>query len=437
MKKKIWLPIIAAVVLLAVLFVPIPSGTYKDGGTREYAALTYKIVDWNKLTSDGKYDKTKIYFFPNNFKSINELWTYEEDEVEYQFNATILELSDTTALVEPLEDEDERRSSDKISFGLKGLDDIEAKVGSVVEVTYAGGMMESYPAQIKAVSWKLSDNLRHLEFTEQWLDKATAATYENDIFSDIIITRIYANCFFAEPVIPGPYEIKLNGTLSDEWCVWDQVICTYENTYYDEENNRVEADMLTIRESTFEMEPGECYKPVIYLYPEEETDISVNLILDGRLTCTYPAYNDGWTVTASPDGTLTDAKGRTYNYLYWEGETYARYDLSKGFCVKGEDTAVFLEDALEKLGLTRREANEFIVYWLPQMQDNPYNIISFQTGIYTNAAKLAVNPAPDTLIRVFMAWQASDTPVVLENQELSAPDRTGFTVVEWGGAEMK
>ena len=437
MKKKIWLPIIAAVVLLAVLFVPIPSGTYKDGGTREYAALTYKIVDWNKLTSDGKYDKTKIYFFPNNFKSINELWTYEEDEVEYQFNATILELSDTTALVEPLEKEDERRSSDKISFGLKGLDDIEAKVGSVVEVTYAGGMMESYPAQIKAVSWKLSDNLRHLEFTEQWLDKATAATYENDIFSDIIITRIYANCFFAEPVIPGPYEIKLNGTLSDEWCVGDQVICTYENTYYDEEKNRVEADMLTIRESTFEMEPGECYKPVIYLYPEEETDISVNLILDGRLTCTYPAYNDGWTVTASPDGTLTDAKGRTYNYLYWEGETYARYDLSKGFCVKGEDTAVFLEDALEKLGLTRREANEFIVYWLPQMQDNPYNIISFQTGIYTNAAKLAVNPAPDTLIRVFMAWQASDTPVVLENQELSAPDRTGFTVVEWGGAEMK
>ena len=437
MKKKIWLPIIAAVVLLAVLFVPIPSGTYKDGGTREYAALTYKIVDWNKLTSDGKYDKTKIYFFPNNFKSINELWTYEEDEVEYQFNATILELSDTTALVEPLEDEDERRSSDKISFDLKGLEDIGAKVGSVVEVTYAGGMMESYPAQIKAVSWKLSDNLRHLEFTEQWLDKATAATYENDIFSDIIITRIYANCFFAEPVIPGPYEIKLNGTLSDEWCVGDQVICTYENTYYDEENNRVEADMLTIRESTFEMEPGECYKPVIYLYPEEETDISFNLILDGRLTCTYPAYNDGWTVTASPDGTLTDAKGRTYNYLYWEGETYARYDLSKGFCVKGEDTAVFLEDALEKLGLTRREANEFIVYWLPQMQDNPYNIISFQTGIYTNAAKLAVNPAPDTLIRVFMAWQASDTPVVLENQELSAPDRTGFTVVEWGGAEMK
>ena len=75
---------------------------------------------------------------------------------------------------------------------------------------------------------------------------------------------------------------------------------------------------------------------------------------------------------------------QTYNYLYWEGETYAQYDLSKGFCVKGEDTAAFLEDALEQLGLTRREANEFIVYWLPLMEHNPYNKISFQTDIYTD-----------------------------------------------------
>ena len=42
MKKKIWIPIV--IVLIAVLFIPIPSGVYKDGGTREYTALTYKIV---------------------------------------------------------------------------------------------------------------------------------------------------------------------------------------------------------------------------------------------------------------------------------------------------------------------------------------------------------------------------------------------------------
>ncbi|MBE7058410.1 MAG: hypothetical protein E7387_04845 [Ruminococcaceae bacterium] len=188
--------------------------------------------------------------------------------------------------------------------------------------------------------------------------------------------------------------------------------------------------------SDFELEPNVVYKPVIYLYPERETDVSVNLTLNGELTCTYPAYENGWNVTASPDGTLTDAKGQTYNYLYWEGETNIKYDFSKGFCVKGEDTAEFLEIALKKLGLTRREANEFIVFWFPMMEQNPYNVISFQTDIYTDAAKLDIAPAPDTLIRVFMAWQKADAIVEIPEQELSAPERKGFTVVEWGGTEI-
>lgn len=62
---------------------------------------------------------------------------------------------------------------------------------------------------------------------------------------------------------------------------------------------------------------AEVDKPVIYLYPEEETEVSVNLNLNGKLTCTYPKYNNSWTVTAKPDGTLTDKNGMNYNYLYW------------------------------------------------------------------------------------------------------------------------
>ena len=103
-------------------------------------------------------------------------------------------------------------------------------------------------------------------------------------------------------------------------------------------------------------------KPVIYLYPEAEAAVTVQLDYDGQLTCTYPAYGDGWTVTARPDGTLTDGSGQTYNYLYWEGVDHAECDFSQGFCVPGGETAAFLEDALARLGLTRREANEFIVY---------------------------------------------------------------------------
>ena len=178
-------------------------------------------------------------------------------------------------------------------------------------------------------------------------------------------------------------------------------------------------------------------KPVIYLYPEETTEVAVELDLPGELTCTYPAYEDGWTVTAAPDGTLTDGKGQTYNYLYWEGETATQYDLSEGFCVAGADTAAFLEEALAQLGLTRKEANEFIVYWLPQMEDNAYNLITFQQEAYTESAKLTVIPEPDSVLRVFMTWKGLDAPVDIPAQTLPAFERSGFTLVEWGGTEVQ
>ena len=178
-------------------------------------------------------------------------------------------------------------------------------------------------------------------------------------------------------------------------------------------------------------------KPVLYLYPEETTPVTVKLDYDGSLTSTYPAYGESWQVTAHPDGTLVDPEtGRTYYCLFWEGITDTAYDCSTGFCVAGEDTASFLEGALRELGLTEKEANEFIIYWLPKMEPNPYNLISFQTETYTDSAVLTIAPAPDTLIRVFMAWKGLETPVEVEPQPLTASIRTGFTAVEWGGSEV-
>ena len=178
-------------------------------------------------------------------------------------------------------------------------------------------------------------------------------------------------------------------------------------------------------------------KPVIYLYPEAETDVTVRLDYAGDLTCTYPAYDGAWRVAAAPDGTLTDESGQTYRYLYWEGTDNVQYDFSEGFCVPGSETAAFLEDALAQLGLTRAEANEFIIYWLPQMEQNAYNLISFQSDAYTDAAKLTITPQPDTLLRVFMAWKPLTSAVEISPQPLTAPERTGFTAVEWGGAKVQ
>lgn len=74
MKKKAWLWIAAGALLLAVLFAPVPTGVADDGGTQVYSALTYKIVKRHRSTEDGIYSATRVYWLPDNFKSIDELW---------------------------------------------------------------------------------------------------------------------------------------------------------------------------------------------------------------------------------------------------------------------------------------------------------------------------------------------------------------------------
>jgi hypothetical protein len=110
-------------------------------------------------------------------------------------------------------------------------------------------------------------------------------------------------------------------------------------------------------------------KPVIYLYPARPTDVTVTLDYNGKLRSTYPKYDDGWSVTAYPDGTIVNhADGLEYSYLFWDGDSPMRFDFSSGFVVKGADSAEFLREKLAYMGLTPREYNEFIVYWMPMME---------------------------------------------------------------------
>ncbi len=443
MEKKIWIPLLVGVILLAMMFVPYSVTDYDDGGTKEYTAVAYKVVCWNRVQIDGTYQNTRVYFGADRFKSLDELWAQEkpqsaplDDDDDSAFFATVLELHDKSVLVEPFEGEWERTNcSDKIYLTLQDSNDIALAPGHKIQVTYTGGIAESYPAQIQDATCSLLSDQRHMNYPWEWLNKDAADTSDSNQSADLIITEIYADCFLATHILPSPDTVKVNTRLSEKWCVGDRVYVTYDTAYH--VDGRTECDLLTIDQSTFELDPDVAYKPVIYLYPTQKTDVSVKLTLDGQLTCTYPAYRNGWFVTAAPDGTLTDEQGQTYNYLYWEGNSHVDWDTSRGFCIRGEDTAAFLESALSALRLTRREANEFIVYWLPHMQNNPYNIICFQTALYTEYAKLDISPVPDTVIRVFMTYQPSDTYVELPPQALSAPSRNGFTVVEWGGTRLQ
>ena len=180
-------------------------------------------------------------------------------------------------------------------------------------------------------------------------------------------------------------------------------------------------------------------KPVIYLYPEKECNINVKLGKPENITCTYPKYKDSWNVLAKPNGDLVDlSTGRKLYSLYWEGINTVKPNFETGFVVKGEDSAKFLEEKLDILGLNEKEAEEFIIYWLPKLEANSYNFIRFQSMEEINEnMPLIITPEPETLIRVVMEWKGLDKPINVKEQSLQKVERKGYTAVEWGGTEIK
>lgn len=217
----------------------------------------------------------------------------------------------------------------------------------------------------------------------------------------------------------------------------------YVNVYYDQKkigkDEKIEIVANSVKKSNYKppLEEEKMYKPVIYLYPEEREKVSVSLELKGKLTQTMPTYQNGWDVTADSDGTLTDATGTKYPYLFWEADCKLDYDMSRGFCVPGEDTEEFLSEKLCYMGLNEREVADFMEFWLPYMKSNPYNKICFQTSVYTENVKLNVSPKPDSMLRVYMVYQPLERYVELEKQVLEPFERDGFSVIEWGGAIVK
>lgn len=180
-------------------------------------------------------------------------------------------------------------------------------------------------------------------------------------------------------------------------------------------------------------------KPIIYIYPEENnTKVEISLSHPEDITCSYPKYNNGWNVVANKDGTLKlENSPREYYSLYWEGNNNRDRKIEEGFVVKGKDTANFLEEKLSILGLTDKEAEEFIIYWLPKLEKNNYNLIRFIPIEELNEEnELIINPKPDTLIRVMMEFKALPFKIDIKEQQLEKVTREGFTVVEWGGTEL-
>ncbi len=179
-------------------------------------------------------------------------------------------------------------------------------------------------------------------------------------------------------------------------------------------------------------------KPMLYIYPKKEMEVSVKLLKSSLITTSYPKYNAGWTIIANPDGMLRETEtNRSYYGLYYEGKEHSVTMKSDGFIVKSEGTIDFLEEKLRILGLNEREANEFIVYWLPELEASRYNYIRFETEKEIDEyMPIEITPEPDSIIRIIMDYKSLNEPIKISEQKLTPKERYGYSVIEWGGSRI-
>jgi len=204
----------------------------------------------------------------------------------------------------------------------------------------------------------------------------------------------------------------------------------------------VEIDFKTNEEVERRIEVA---KPVIYLYSESELDVDLTLKQHGEVTFTYPDSNEGWKVKIKGKGHL-EVGNKAYPYLFWEGERENLDFIEKngkveGFYIQTDSTVQFLEQVLTTAGLNSIEMTDFITYWAPRMMKYKFAQVQFlwNEDYSRYIAELESNPKPDSELRLFMLFRGFDYEVKtksLVEQRVKPFYREGFSLVEWGGAEL-
>lgn len=172
------------------------------------------------------------------------------------------------------------------------------------------------------------------------------------------------------------------------------------------------------------------YKPAIYLYPQETLKIKVSLSINGEITISEPEYNNGWDVVVEPGGNIESS----YDYLFYEARLNYLKTSDEGWCVEYEHLELWMNNTLKELGLNEKESKDFKVFWLDFLPIANYYEIKLLSKEYLDLNMgLIIDPKPETIIRVMLAFSPYQNAVEIDTPLITTPIRSGFTVVEWGG----
>ena len=198
--------------------------------------------------------------------------------------------------------------------------------------------------------------------------------------------------------------------------------------------------------SEFDNYPHAVKKPVIYAYGESGTTFSMAIETEANITFTYPQLNTNWELSIAQNGLLEDKNQQQFPYLFWEGEmNNLNFHQTKGqvigTIVERKNTVAFLEEKLNQLGFNATEKTDFITFWAPLMEQNDKNFVQFLVDEnYNTISTMKITPQPENIRRVYLLFSDAkemDKNFIDQPKNFVGFDRTGFTIVEWGGTELK
>jgi hypothetical protein len=185
------------------------------------------------------------------------------------------------------------------------------------------------------------------------------------------------------------------------------------------------------------IDPGDhviVYKPNVYLYPEETTQLQVNLSFPqgGSVVESIPDYNTGWDVSVEPSGLIDGS----YTYLFYESSQPNKWQKSEGWILEQSELHAFFEKNMKEYGFEGEEIVDFTDYWMPLFADKQYYVVYPQVAdIINTLITLNISEQPDNLLRLFYVVHGYDTLPEL-NLEKPVVDkgfkREGYFVTEWG-----
>lgn len=259
-----------------------------------------------------------------------------------------------------------------------------------------------------------------------------------DTLAGVIFARqsFFADCYFADQAIqvtgPNGDTATITTDAQGRYGLGNVPLGTYTLSF-SHQDELFSFEIVNTAGTDYEdlafFEPMQAAAPNLYLYPETEIDVRVQLGFPagGHVIESDPPYRDGWDVRVRPDGIIDGA----YGYLFYEANLPQEINTDAGWLLNGGDLEAELRSLLARIGFVGREIDDFVEYWVPVLEGSPWY------GVYPqdpeSLVTLEISPAPVRVLRTLLLIRPFSYPMSIPAPPDPGPFvRDGFVAVEWG-----